>query len=389
MKTEEAAESFPWPWRGAAARRATLLTVAWVVALNVWALLAVRIPPLVRPSPWDEATNRRAPLYARLDSGWYEGIIRLGYGAPPAPGQPSAHAFFPLYPMSARLLHLATRMDSFVAGLVVSYAALLFAVPLFLEEARRRLGETRAFQGLAFLLLYPVGFFLAAVYTESLYLLVVLLAFREVRLDRPFRAIFFGLLAGLTRAPAAALAPALGLAWFLSRFGTRRRWALAVGAAPLLGVGAFILGIGLANGEPGLFFRSMGAWRHALEASAGSGPASFVAEAVAQWKTGHFFRHPGALAPYVHFLLFSWVGAVQLARGRFPDAAWTLALLALSVLTGTAAGVPRYTLTVFPGILLLAETLGARPLAGRLFLAATTFLLLLNAAFFVNWHFVS
>jgi len=51
--------------------------------------------------------------------------------------------------------------------------------------------------------------------------------------------------------------------------------------------------------------------------------------------------------------------------------------------------VPRYTLTIFPGIILLFELLEHRPGLRAAALALSTALLLLRAAFFVNWHFVS
>lgn len=389
MEETKAAASFPWPWRDVETRRVTLLAVVWVALLNLWGLLAIDFFPITRHSPWEPAANQRAPLFARYDSGWYDAIVRFGYREPPPPGQPSAHAFFPLYPETARYVHLWTGLESFESALLVTYIALLFALPLFLEESRLRLGEARRLDGLPFLFLYPVAFFLAAVYTESLYLLLVLLAFREVRKDRAWTAVLLGLLAGLTRAPAAAVGPALGLAWLLSRSGSRRWWAVPVALAPVVGVAAWIFGIGLAKGEPGLFFRSMGAWRHSLAADAAAGPAAFVQEAIDQWRSGHLFRHPGAFAPYVHFVLFSCVGAVQLWLRRWADAAWSLGVVALSIATGTSAGIPRYTLTVFPGILLLAELLGTRPRLRFAFLAATTLALLVQAAFFVNWHFVS
>lgn len=165
---------FPWPWSGPQNRRLTLLVVAWIAALNLWALFSIHALPLARPSDWNEDVTRRAPLFARYDSGWYNTIAERGYQAPPVPGKQSEHAFFPLYPMTARVLHLATGLDGLRAGLLVSYAALLFAIPLLVEEARERFGEARARAALPLLFVYPVAFFLASVCTESLFLLLAL-----------------------------------------------------------------------------------------------------------------------------------------------------------------------------------------------------------------------
>ena len=117
--------------------------------------------------------------------------------------------------MLARGLSLLTGLAPLWALTAVAWAAFVFALPLFGEECRARLGPERARGPLPFLLLYPVAFFFAAAYTESLFLLLLLLAFRLIRTEQPLAAVFVGLLLGLTRAPAAAVGPALALAYVL------------------------------------------------------------------------------------------------------------------------------------------------------------------------------
>jgi hypothetical protein len=292
--------------------------------------------------------------------------------------------------MAARYLHLATGIDSFQAALLVTYAALFLTVPLLIEEARARFGKEKSRDALPFLLLYPVGFFLAAVYSESVFLLVALLAFRSVRRGELSLALLFAVLLGLTRAPAAAVGPALALSWWLGRRDDPRRLAGAglLLLAPVAGVLGWVFGIGIGKGEPMLFFRSMGAWRHAAGDPV-AGVAAFFREPVHLWRTGVFRVHPGAVAPFFHLVLFAVLGAVQLKLRRWSDAAWTACALALPILTGTADGIPRYTLTVYPGHFAAAAMCEDRPWLRRLWLGASTFGLLLNSAFFTNWHFVS
>lgn len=344
------------------------------------------LPFLGRPSPWGQSA---IPYFARFDSGWYASIARDGYGPPPSPGTESAHAFFPLYPMLARGLHLLSGLDPLWALAAVSWIAFILALPLFGEECRSRLGPERAKGPLPFLLLYPVAFFFAAAYTESLFLLLLLLAFRLIRTEHPGAAILVGLLLGLTRAPAAAVGPALALAYAL-RPDWRKRLpvAVALAAAPLAGVLAYVFGIGWWKGEPGLFFRAMGAWAHRSTSPVG-GAASFLREQAALVTDGTLFRHPGAIAPLAHFTLFAVLAVLQARRRRFSDAAWTAGVLGLAFLTGTTNGVPRYTATIFPGHILLFELLEHRPGLRAAALTLSAALLLLRAALFVNWHFVS
>ncbi|MEO8585749.1 MAG: hypothetical protein ABI584_06290 [Acidobacteriota bacterium] len=332
------------------------------------------------------------PYFAKHDSGWYHSITRDGYGPPPPPLKESSHAFFPLYPMLARGLMLLSGLPPLWALTAISWAAFIFALPLFGEECRFRLGPERARGPLPFLLLYPMAFFFAAAYTESLFFLLVLLAFRFVRTDHPLAAVGVGVLLGLTRAPAVAVGPALALAYGLVAPGFRSRKRLlacfALAVAPLAGVLTYVLGIGWLKGEPGLFFRAMGAWAH-RSTNPLRGAEGFLHEQVRLFSSGTLFEHPGAIAPLAHYTLFAVLAVLQVRRRRFSDAVWTAGVLGLAFLTGTTNGVPRYTLTIYPGIILLFELLERRPILRVAVLAASTALLLIRAAFFVNWHFVS
>lgn len=388
-------ESLRTAWSSPASRRVLALGAAWIAALLAWGLLASRVVPGANASPWSEEAAAEAPLYARFDSGWYADIARDGYGPPPPADTPSEHAFFPLYPYAARAIHVATGLGVFRSLVLVAWASFLLALPLFLEEARRRGLPSKGRSALPFLLLYPSAFFLQAAYGDALYLLLALLAFRALRGGRLAAAAALGFAAGLCRAPAAALGAGLAVAWWLEERPREERWSARtlaasalLGAAPLLGVLSHVLGIGFAKGEPGLFFRVMAAWPERVTDGA-SGPAAFFGSLAARVASGEALAHPGLFVPYALALLLLALAAVQLRAGRPSDAAWMAALVAMPVLTGTEAGIPRYTMTVFPVALSLAGLLRARPVLRAAWLAGSTALLLFYSAKFVRWSFVS
>ncbi len=388
-------EPFPWPWVGPESRRVTAAGLAWIAVLIGWGLFATRLVPGASPSPWPAEAAAEAPLYARFDSGWYADIARDGYGPAPPPGQPSEHAFFPLYPYLGRAIHLATGLPVFPSLLVVSWASFLLALPLFLDEARRRGLPADGWSAVAVLLLYPSAFFLQSAYGDALYLLLALLAFRAVRRGGLVAGVALGFVAGLCRAPAAALGPGLAAAFWLEETPRDRRGsARALGAAALLGVAPFlgvlthVLGIGWARGEPGLFFRVMAAWPERVTGAA-SGPAAFFGGLAARVASGEALAHPGLFVPYLLALLLLALAVLQLRGGCPSDAAWMAALLAMPLLTGTEAGIPRYTMTVFPVALALARVLAPRPLLRAAWLAGSASLLLFYAAKFTRWSFVS
>ena len=379
--------------------RLVLLVAAWILLLGAWGSFARTYLPIEHRLRWGVPTELRAPLYAKFDAGWYLSIIEWGYGPSPPPGKPSSHAFFPLYPSVAKVLRDTFAMDGFHAGLLVTYLCLFLAMARFLEEGRRRLPEADAWRAVLFFLLFPASFFLAAMYAEAMFLLFALLAFRDARSGPTGRAALWGLLAGLTRASALTLAPALFLAALERRApgtaaagedaGGRGKWgrALLLGAIPVATVFLWIFGMGLLNGEPGLFFRSMEGWRRSSSSLGGIGDwlVSMKVRVVdADWRDD-----PTLLLDYGTVGLFAVIGAYQLVRRHWADAAWTGGSIALPMTTGLSGGMPRFLMVVYPVYFALAESSRSKPVARWLWWIVSAVLLLAAAARFVNWHWVA
>ena len=363
-----------------------MLVLAWSYAARDLLLISPR-------ESWPAETQRRAPPLARYDSGWYLGIMERGYGPPPAPGQFSPHAFFPLYPLLARGLSSLLGVDGFAAGQILSIACFLAAGLLFAQEGRRRLGERRSRDALFFLLLYPTAFFLVAMYSESLFLLIALAAFGQARRDRPAAAGVLGLLAGTTRPTALALALPLAIEAFSAARrvegpplsdGRALRRALLVGLAPVAGAVLWAFGSGLAAGEPGLFFRVQEAWHRGVSPLLGAW--HFVKLPFAR---GRALDHPAMLLDYGHFVLFAAIGVYQARRRRFSDAAWTAGALLIPVMTGISASLSRYVLVVYPAFYALAEIFQDRPRLRLAWWIGSAALLLAGEAAFVNWRWVA
>ncbi|HEU5248851.1 MAG TPA: hypothetical protein VFW15_02595 [Thermoanaerobaculia bacterium] len=370
--------------------RLFLVVAAWVLALGAWGMVARTYLPIEHRTRWEIPLELRAPLYAKFDSGWYLAIIEWGYGKPPPDGKPSNHAFFPLYPTAAKVLRDTFAFDGFHAGLLVTYLCLFLAMSLFFREGVARLGERKAWHAVAFLLLFPTAFFLAAVYAESMFLLFALLAFRDARAGPSGKAVLWGFLLGLTRASALAVAPALFLAALEPRGPDgKRRWgrALVVGVVPAATVFLWIFGIGWIYGEPGLFFRSMEGWHRGTSSLSGVGAWFF--------SMGLRFKHmswrtdPSLALDYGLAFVFVCVGVFQLAKKRWSDAAWTGAAVALPMTTGLSGGMPRFFLVVYPVYYALVEGSRGRPRLRLLWWLVSGILLLAAAARFVNWHWVA
>jgi hypothetical protein len=367
-----------------------------VVLVLAWSYAARDLLPIAPRRPWPAEIQRRAPPLARYDSGWYLRILEQGYGPPPAPGQPSSHVFFPLYPLASRALRTLLAIDGFAAGQILSILCFLAAGMLFAEEGRSRLGEKGARYALLFLLLYPTSFFLVAMYSESLFLLLALAAFHQARRDRPAAATVLGVAAGMTRFTALALALPLAM----EAFGAARRReesdrssgrtltrAAVVGLAPVAGVLLWVLGAGFAAGEPGLYFRVQEAWQRGVSPFVGAW--HFAKLPLARIAHGRALENPGLLLDYAHFLLFALIGAWQIRRRRLADAAWTAAALLVPMASGISASLPRYVLVVYPAYYAMAEISRGRPRLRVAWWIVSGLLLAGGEAAFVHWRWVA
>jgi hypothetical protein len=108
----------------------------------------------------------------RQDAAWFLRLATSGY----APGDGSA-AFFPLYPLTVRLVAALPAIGPLGAALIVSNAAFLGALIMVHALTRLELGTQAARRTVLFGAFFPTAFFLLAPYTEPLFLLLSIAAF--------------------------------------------------------------------------------------------------------------------------------------------------------------------------------------------------------------------
>ena len=232
----------------------------WAAA--VFALLVFEPNRHPRASVWDRPELTRdlgfvTDVWARWDSVFFLRIAEHGYDA--AAG--SAAAFYPLYPALVGLLGRLLGGHYVLAGISISLAASLAAFLLFYRLAEERLGAEGGRRAVCYLAVFPMAVFLQAVYSESLFLLLCLLAFLAAERGRFAGAGIVAGLALLTRPAGVALLPALALlAW---RSPQRGRSLGALCLAPLL-FAAYPVYLWISLGDPWAFLRAQGAWNREL-----------------------------------------------------------------------------------------------------------------------------
>jgi hypothetical protein len=374
-------------------RRLLLVTLAWVLWIWLIALLAARMTPwLTGPTKWSPDLSRRVTPLACWDGGWYVSIAENGYEPPPrAFGQQTNHAFFPLYPLLMRLLARTTGIETSAAGNLVSAASFLGAVLLFAVWVRSRWGEARVRPALLALLAFPTSFFFLSVYTESLLLVLALLAVVSIDRDRPAVAAAAGYLSGLTRITGVVLAPYLALTSLVKSRREGRSWARALfaslltGLPPFLGFLTFCAFFKVRFGDPFLFMKAQHNWG-LEEKTALDGPKILAKAVWSDVTTGRMFHQsPVRTLEGVFLLLFVLLAIRLLREKRWIEALYVLMTIGLVPFTGTLESAGRYVLPAFPAFAALAG-LAARPALFRVllllgFLAQAAYVWL-----FVNWQ---
>jgi hypothetical protein len=378
----------------------------WAVA--AFAVLALSGSSNPRASVWDrpELTHELGfvtDVWARWDSVFFLRIAEHGYHAAGA----STRAFYPLYPALVGVSGRALGGHYVLAGILVSLLACLGAFVLLYRLAENRLGAEAARRAVVYLAIFPVALFLQAVYSESLYLLLVLAAFALAERGRFLEAGAVAGLALLTRPVGIALLPALALlAWRSAR---RGRALASLAPAPIL-FGVYPLVLWLQTGHPWGFASSQGIWHRHLSPAGPLGGiwdglrAGFAGiEQLASGSHTHRYWQPvqdvdpmrvaafnlETLAFLVLFLVLTVVAWRRLGAPYGLFAAVSLAIpLSVPSERWPLLSIPRFGLVVFPFFLALA-TLGRRPRVHTAIVAVSSILLGVAVTRWALWQWVS
>lgn len=159
--------------------------------------------------------------FVTWDAEHYLYLSEAGYGR----AVPS-RAFYPLWPKAIRWFSTVTGGSCLLAGLILGNVFSLGAWALFYGVAARRFGQRVAFWSLILLIAFPGSLFYQFVYSESLFLLLLMLIWAGLEHGRVSLVLGAALLLPLARG--VGLFAALPLAWCCA---LRMRWPRLDGSA--------------------------------------------------------------------------------------------------------------------------------------------------------------
>jgi Gpi18-like mannosyltransferase len=317
----------------------------------------------------------------RWDSEWYAAIVSHGYRYNDDSSVEGPTVFYPLYPLVTYVIKSLFGIDPFVALLLVANIAALVAALLMTKFVKDELGDEAALLSLAFLCFFPSSLFLSAGYTESLFLVLVLLGF--ILLSRTkfvSAAVMAGLALG-TRSVGIVMLPVI--LWEVARTNTapwpRLLFKLAVcGLLAASGLLIYMAYLGIEFAHPLAFVTVEAAWHK------GTFLDRFLsAVTLADLRDSNLW-------PTVWFLCFLALTIWSFWRLRIALSLYALGTLAVPYLTlGITDSMSRYVLVCFPAFMCMAILCKGRPWLAAAIIGIFAALLLQTTAMFSQWHWVA
>jgi hypothetical protein len=327
-----------------------------------------------------EPSNLWLDVWARWDSGFYLHIATQGYYL--YPDEPSAVAFFPLYPLLLKGL-AGLVGNAVLAGVLLSHLSFALALMVLWKLSLQLLNSPAAARrAVLYLAIFPTSFYFSAVYTESLSLLWVLLAFYALHERRWEWAAVSAALASATRVTGILLAGVLWLE-YLRAWEGRSRWpvGLALAGVGSLGLLSYMAFLAVQFGDPLAFWSVQGSFSREV--------GGFIGEIRPLFQQ-NFLTGPISWNVLLDLLalVFGVVGSLVAAR-RLGLGYALFGLLSLLIPFSSGTGsLSRYVLMVFPAFMVLAEA-AERPWLDSLIRFIFPLLLGLLLAIHVNGLFVA
>ena len=323
--------------------------------------------------------------WERFDALWFLRIADAGYRV----GDGSA-AFFPLYPLAIRAVSFALGGAPLAAATIVSNAAFLGALVMTYLLTADELSERTARTTVLLLCAFPTSHFFLMPYSESLFLLLAVTAFRGARRGRWWVAGAAGLLAALTRSVGIVLAPALLIEALHQRAEGRGRALPGIAAAAATGLGlvTYLAYWGVRTGEWLVPATEQATWQRTF-----SWPWATLWDAtrsafvyVGQENGGYWLLDWLVVVPMVAASIYA---AVRL-RPSYSIYLWGGLLIPLTFVFEPRPfmSMPRFLLPLFPAFWGLALGLERLRIPRTAALAAGALGLGILSVLTVNWYYI-
>jgi hypothetical protein len=330
--------------------------------------------------------GRPLTTWANFDGVHYLTIIEKGYK-----GTGLIQAFFPLYPLIVGTLSFGV-LNPIVVGVIISLASFAGAIYYLYHLVLMTESPKVAGRVLWLLLLFPTSFFFGALYTESLFLLLVVGCFYAWEKKRYGLAGVIGLLAASTRLVGVFLVPALLISFIgrknfnLTLLRDKRFWSALL---PITGILAYMAYLQIVFGDPLLFYSVQ------TDFGADRATETLVFYPQVVWRYAKMLGTVDITSTLYYRILLELLSGLFGLLGlvwsfwvtKKSWAVFGLLALLLPTLTGTFSSMPRYLLPLFPLYIVLAKKLP--DISFKICLVIFGILLAINLILFTQGIFVA
>lgn len=377
----------------------------WIIWRLLVQLVAFLAPTFIEYQPSFpyyqslEATNFPKSIYswANFDGVHYLIIADYGYKLANL-----IQAFFPIFPLLMRFFSLVTN-NSLISGLIISSVSSLGCIYYGYKVSQRWFDKNVAKHFVLVLLTFPTSFYLAAIYNESLCLMLIL-AGTWYRLSN--KKLISGVLIGLSsgvRLVGLMLIPSLLLKLVhkcylypkqrqsLLKKIFIKNWkfifGLTVGSAAFL---LYILYLNNQYGDPFYFFSVQSDFGTGRQTNLVFPLQSFYRSVKMlltvrpiDWKYFSYAQDLIISAFMFLGIIFSWK--------KIPTEYWTFSLLSffLPTVTGNLSSIPRYSSVIFPILIWWASCISNRRKLAILYYLTSSILLVINITLFIQGYWVA
>lgn len=275
---------------------------------------------------------------ANWDGGHYLGIAKAGYS------QNFQYAFFPLYPLTIKVLTYITG-NFLLSAILISIVASFFGLNILYKLVALDFDKKLADKVIITLLFFPTSFFLLTAYSEGLFFLLSISAFYFFRQNKLFWATVAATLASATRLVGLAVVAGLFIEVWSSKGINRKNWYLIF--APL-GFVIYCVFLYLKTGDPFYFLTAENHWQRIL-----------VTPGIGFWEALKNISVGNITSINIFFdLIFAIFGVGFAIRAfRFLPSSfafYSLLSVGIPLFTPTLSSMPRFLLPVFPIFILIA-----------------------------------
>lgn len=329
-------------------------------------------------------------MWSNFDGTRYLAIAEHGYNL----RQESVddYAIFPVYPWFIKSFNLFG--NYLASGLFLSHLFLILALYILYRLVLLDFKPKIARSAIYLLLMFPTAFFFGSVYSESLFLLLVVLSFYFARKDQFFLACMIAAIASATRVTGVFLWPALIYEYWL-RNGEDLKRSFSPSAIWLV-----LPPLGLLSFMRFQFIRTGNAWLFAtIQMSLQNEPVDkLILIHQVFYRYGRMLIFTDHLDPLFFTVVLELLSAslvllvLILSVKKIRFSYWLFAALSylLPTFTGTFSGMPRFTLVLFPVFMYLAVLFEkSHPYLKYFYYATCFFLTVMAVMFFTRGYFVS